>query len=473
MTPTKRVGIVLATVVLASAAPGQERAAEPLVDRVRAAIDSGVRYLRSVEQGTGTWDRNLGAAGRAAGRPWPCSPCSTPASSRTTRSSSAAWIPAQRCEPRDTYVVGLQTMVFAEAGDPKDRPRIQRNVDWLIEARVLSAAASSTAGATAATPALAPTTRTRSTPCSACTPASRPGRDRPAPSGSRSRSSTSHTPSTTGPAAGSTTDDAQRPRPTLTMTIAGLCGLLHRRHGAERAAGRSSTAGRRRPRLRRVRRRTSRSPAALNWLAGTARSRHCDAAQRTRSTTSTASSGPAGCRASASSASHDWYREGCEFLVRRQSDDGSWHERPAADRQRPPSSRPASRCCSCPRAARRSSSASSPDEAGGRGADADWNNKHNDARHLVEYASRELFKRQPLAWQVFDARPVDLSDTESVPDEVGDLLQSPVLYMNGHEAPRADRRAEAAAAAVRRRGRLHPSPRRAAAARSSPTASAP
>ena len=34
----------------------------------------------------------------------------------------------------------------------------------------------------------------------------------------------------------------------------------------------------------------------------------------------------------------------------------------------------------------------------------DWNNKHNDMRHLVEFASRELFKKQPLAWQVFDVR---------------------------------------------------------------------
>ena len=38
----------------------------------------------------------------------------------------------------------------------------------------------------------------------------------------------------------------------------------------------------------------------------------------------------------------------------------------------------------------------------------DWNRKHNDARHLTEYSSRELFKKMPLAWQIFDPRQADL-----------------------------------------------------------------
>src|SRR5207302_6479985 len=35
-----------------------------------------------------------------------------------------------------TYVVSLQTMVFTETGRNEDRQRIQRNVDWLISAMV-------------------------------------------------------------------------------------------------------------------------------------------------------------------------------------------------------------------------------------------------------------------------------------------------------------------------------------------------
>ena len=37
----------------------------------------------------------------------------------------------------------------------------------------------------------------------------------------------------------------------------------------------------------------------------------------------------------------------------------------------------------------------------------DWNRKHNDTRHLVEFATRELFDNAPLSWQVYDARRLD------------------------------------------------------------------
>src|SRR5439155_15207313 len=36
-------------------------------------------------------------------------------------------------KPKKTYVVGLQTMVFAEAREKRDVPRIQENADWLIK----------------------------------------------------------------------------------------------------------------------------------------------------------------------------------------------------------------------------------------------------------------------------------------------------------------------------------------------------
>jgi hypothetical protein len=70
-----------------------------------------------------------------------------------------------------------------------------------------------------------------------------------------------------------------------------------------------------------------------------------------------------------------------------------------------------------------------------------WNRKHHDARHLVEYSSREIFKvpgttrPMPLAWQIFDPRLADLSTEALFNDELSTLLQSPVLYVTGHEAP--------------------------------------
>src|SRR5262245_19607676 len=64
-----------------------------------------------------------------------------------------------------------------------------------------------------------------------------------------------------------------------------------------------------------------------------------------------------------------------------------------------------------------------------------WNNKHFDAKNLVDFASVEMFKRQPLAWQVYDARKMNFRNQQERLREVGTLLQSPIVYINGHEVP--------------------------------------
>src|SRR5947209_4870767 len=43
----------------------------------------------------------------------------------------------RRLDADKVYVRALQTMVYVEAGQNEDRERIQRNVDWLIGARVV------------------------------------------------------------------------------------------------------------------------------------------------------------------------------------------------------------------------------------------------------------------------------------------------------------------------------------------------
>jgi len=68
----------------------------------------------------------------------------------------------------------------------------------------------------------------------------------------------------------------------------------------------------------------------------------------------------------------------------------------------------------------------------GKNGEVNWNRKHNDTRHLVEFASRELFKGVPLAWQVYDVRRQNIDTDQQILNEVGVLLQSPVLYLNGH-----------------------------------------
>ena len=48
-----------------------------------------------------------------------------------------------------------------------------------------------------------------------------------------------------------------------------------------------------------------------------------------------------------------------------------------------------------------------------------WNNKHFDAKNLVEYASRELFKKQPMAWQAFWKVQMEGRATDEVGAELG------------------------------------------------------
>lgn len=142
---------------------------------------------------------------------------------------------------------------------------------------------------------------------------------------------------------------------------------------------------------------------------------------------------------------HDWYREGCEILTGVAVDNVGLAQKPGGEYRIPGSNLDNYPIVSTSFALLFLAKGRTPilvskmawDSATDRpGQGTGWNRKHNDARHLVEYSSRELFKRMPLAWQVFDARQADLSTEAKINEEVSNLLQSPVLYMTGHEAPK-------------------------------------
>jgi hypothetical protein len=148
----------------------------------------------------------------------------------------------------------------------------------------------------------------------------------------------------------------------------------------------------------------------------------------------------------------DWYREGCQKLVKMQEPDGSFtdRDRPGIDSGQP--------VITTSFALLFLSKGRTPvliskfawgnfrenqgkkDQAilteltpGGAVANPiGWNRKHNDCRNIVEFASRELFDNAPLSWQVYDMRLQDLSTKEKIDSEVGLLLQSPLVYLNGH-----------------------------------------
>src|SRR3954470_21722179 len=141
MRPAYALSIILAGVATLAAVPeprsqGADRKAEPLVDQVRTAIDNGVRYLRRSQHGP-HWENDSVSTLRPHGTTALAMLALLNCGVRPDDAAIQRGLEYLRdVEPKLTYVVGLQTMVFAEVGDPKDLPRIQRNVNWLIDARV-------------------------------------------------------------------------------------------------------------------------------------------------------------------------------------------------------------------------------------------------------------------------------------------------------------------------------------------------
>src|SRR5579883_252058 len=126
------VGLSLLGVIRPKAAA--EPKPEPLVEQVRKAIDRGVQYLRDVEKGNGHWEQDVGlAASNKGGQSCLALLALLNAGVKPDDPIIERGLNYIRgIAPERTYVVGLQTMVYALAGRREDRPRIQANVNWLL-----------------------------------------------------------------------------------------------------------------------------------------------------------------------------------------------------------------------------------------------------------------------------------------------------------------------------------------------------
>ena len=115
-------------------APAADRPKEPLVKRVEQAIEQGKQYLLKQQTRQGDWERDAVANARPGG-------CTALALLALLNAGVLADHPAiqrglaylREVKPRDTYVVGLQTMVYCLAGE--DKQRIENNVKWLLDVR--------------------------------------------------------------------------------------------------------------------------------------------------------------------------------------------------------------------------------------------------------------------------------------------------------------------------------------------------
>jgi hypothetical protein len=127
---------------------------------------------------------------------------------------------------------------------------------------------------------------------------------------------------------------------------------------------------------------------------------------------------------------NDWYRLGCEYLVNNQNGDGSWSNPGNATGE-------ADRILATSFALLFLSKGRTPVLISklAHEPETDWNRHPHDAHNLTDFCSRELFKKMPLGWQVFDPDRVgDIDNEATVRELTTELLQSPILYISGHRA---------------------------------------
>jgi hypothetical protein len=411
---------------------------DDLVQKVRKAIDEGVSFLRSQQRKTdGSWE--VGTGGMSGSGGWTALALLALLNSGVKPEDEAVQRGLEylrKVKSDRTYVVGLQTMVFCLARQPRDKEAIQRNVKWLLEARMPDGWSYTKLGSGSGTAdnsntqyallglheAIQYGVKVDARTLQAIQALYIRSQARTGGWGYRPTSPPTAT--------------------TMTMTTAGLCNLiitgldLARATGTLRADGSTENCGEYKDNEPITR--------ALAWVGDRypARLTEENIVERFGS--------PFYClygveRAGRLSGQrffggHDWYEVGCRYLVNQQKADGSWsgivgvgtfdHWPVIAT------------SFSLLFLSKGRTPILISKMAYGDRDDMGWNNKRSDIKNLVDYTSRELFKGEPLAWQVFDVRRMDAPTEASRRLLAAQLLQSPIVYFNGHDLAPRDKEAE-------------------------------
>jgi Domain of unknown function (DUF4159) len=429
---------VLSTVlvVVAPARPVEPKKDQP-VEQVQNSIDAGVKYLRGVGAERGNWEADVSRPGG-----WSCLALlallnsGVPANDKLIQRGLEY---LRTVPPSQTYVVALQTMVYAQAGQAVDRERIQKNVNWLLEARTKQGWTYTKINGN-----VADNSNTQyallglheALLAGANVDANVLKELRDFYVGSQVRGGWGY---------------HARNEPTMTMTTAGVCGLLIT--GMDLAIGKQQLRDDGSAANCGVYEENKPVANGLQWIgqrfpgridnesiAGFGTPFYClYGIERTGRLSGQRYFG-----------GHDWYRLGCEWLVKIQKADGSW-EGQGLHRQLDHWPVVATSFSLLFLSKGRTpvlvtKMAHSEGDA--------WNNKRSDARNLVEFASRELFKKQPMAWQVFDIRTKAAEDVEAQRALAAELLPSPIVYLNGHHLRLSDKEKSVLAEYIRNGGFL-------------------
>lgn len=400
--------------VLTLTAPA--RAADPLVEKVRKSIDDGKAYLLGQQRrDDGSWEIGAIAVEHRGGSTSLALLALLTAGVDPKHKAIQDGLKYLRdVKPTQTYVVGLQTMALAQAGQAKDRGLIERNVAWLIAGQKDSGWSYTQGGATDNSNTQYAVLGLHAALESGVSV------DRNALQRIRDFMLRSQRGGGWGYNAGRA--------PSMTMTCAGLCNLMvtgmdlhvskqHMQDGRILGCGEYDEN---RPVLEALRWIGGAFPADIPpasahqrlggypfyWLYGV---------ERTGRLTGQRFFG-----------GHDWYEIGCRYLTGIQKADGSWEGNSADGSPVLATSFALLFLAKGRTPVLLTKLAYGPPDYQG------WNNKHSDTRHLVEFASRELFKRQRLAWQIFDVRHTNADPAERR-RLASELLASPLVYLNGHD----------------------------------------
>ncbi|MFM7098024.1 DUF4159 domain-containing protein [bacterium] len=410
---------ILVGFVLAMPNSNAYQAPEKLVDRVRVSIERGVQYLRDVEKGRGHWEidaeSNIRKGGWTSLAMLALLNCGVPPEDEMMKRGLEY---LRGIPPAQTYTVGLQTMVYCLANQPQDRDRIQRNVDWLKSAKLKDGWSYG---------------------------------ERAFGSGDNSNTQYALLGLHEAFLAGANVDrkileDVRRyfiatqvPKDggwtyrgggltTMTMTTAGLCNLLIT--GADLEVGRQKLRDDGVAELCGIYEENKPVADALRWVGNNFPGKLT--IERARTAFQHPFYGLYGIErvgrltGNRFIGGHDWYRLGCEFFVENQKADGRWDGEGRQFDHWPV----VATSFSLLFLSKGRTPVLMTKIAYNRGDD--WNNKRSDCKNLVAFVSKELFKGQPMAWQIFDSRSKAAEQEDQVKELVADLLQSPVAYINGH-----------------------------------------
>jgi len=443
---------------MATAQQPRPKAEEELVEKVRQAIERGKNYLRKQQNPTtGTWEGVVVGfladmeGGQTALVTLALLTCGVkPDDPLLVRALKYL----HELKPRKTYVVGLCNLVFAETREKKYLPRIQENADWLIKnALGWRDGRKQLEGWSYPQNQMADNSNTQYALLGLYA-AKQAGAEIKDEVWRGIQDYYHRTQSKLGTARYWTySNERDAGRASFSMTVAGVCGLLIARMGLDESEQRLDPVTGVAANCGGYSENTD-VAHGMNWIIENFNFESVKATfyniygiERLGRISGQRFIGP-----------HDWYREGCEKLVRLQRPDGSivgGTEFKTQIDQAPVLSTAFSLLfLSKGRTPVLVSKFAWGDyqiqgkafvEVPPRGVPAppgvvNWNRKHNDTRHIVEFCSRELFNNTPLSWQVYDARrrqfdndgPGGRTAKEKILEEVGQLLQSPVLYITGH-----------------------------------------